>query len=238
MLLNCRNARESPKHFVCDEQLAPYFGKMSGAKKRMPKKKIEGLEYFTLATSNKGYDGYREEIRAEPQGEEIEGEILQAADPVCGGYKFMYIMGGGPRYEVGSTSPSKTFGSMMLLIFMCGGYFRYANCCVITDSAYGFVEAMLYLSLWGITWLSSFRMSQRRGFFGLKEFPHALQAQEQAKKNKKQAASKKKRKGRSPDNMPNPSGCSPQVEEKRSHKKEVAAWEKANKDVKKGTCWY
>ena len=125
MLLNCRNARESPKYFVCDEQLAPYFGKMSGAKKRMPKKKIEGLEYFTLATSNKGYDGYREEIRAEPQGEEIEGEILQAADPVCGGYKFMYIMGGGPRYEVGSTSPSKTFGSMMLLIFMCGGYFRY-----------------------------------------------------------------------------------------------------------------
>ena len=106
----------------------------------------------------------------------------------------MYIMGGGPRYEVGSTSPSKTFGSTMLLIFMCGGYFRFANCCVITDSAYGFVEAMLYLSLWGITWLSSFRMSQRRGFLGLKEFLHALQVQEQAKKNKKLAASKKKEK--------------------------------------------
>ena len=184
MLRNCRNSREPPLYFVCDEQLAPYFGKMSGAKKRMPKKKIEGLEYFTLATSNKGYDGYKHEIRAAPQEGEKEGELIQAADPVCGGYKFMYIMGGGPRYEVGSTNPSKTFGSMMLLIFMCGGYFRYKNCCVITDSAYGFVEAMLYLSLWGITWVGSLRMHQRRGFLGLKEICQAFKILEQAKKIK------------------------------------------------------
>ena len=57
MLQNSRNAREKPLYFVCDEQLSPYFGHLSGLKKRLPKKKMEGIEYYTLATSNKCYDG-------------------------------------------------------------------------------------------------------------------------------------------------------------------------------------
>ena len=38
-LRNSRAAREPPLIFVCDEQLNPYFGNRSGAKKRKPKKK-------------------------------------------------------------------------------------------------------------------------------------------------------------------------------------------------------
>ena len=49
-LKNSRAAREPPRYFVCDEQLSPYFGHMSGLKKRMPKKKLEGIEYWSLAT--------------------------------------------------------------------------------------------------------------------------------------------------------------------------------------------
>ena len=72
-------------------------------------------------------------------------------------------------------------------------------------------------------------MPQRRGFLGLKEFCQAFKIQEQAKKDKKLAARKRK-KICSPDNVPE--------QEKRSHSKEVLAWEKANKDAKKGTSWY
>ena len=169
-LKNCRDAREPPLYFTVDEQLAPYFGKRSQAKKRMPKKKLEGLEYFSVCTSNKDYEGYRAEERAQPEEGEAEGRITRKADPVYGGYYFMYLMEVGPLYEIGSTNPSKTFGVMMLLIFLCGGYLRYGNSCVITDSAYGFVEAMVYLSLWGITWVSSLRLSQRRGFLEVKSF--------------------------------------------------------------------
>ena len=139
----------------------------------MPKKKLEGLEYFSVCISNKDYEGYRAEERAQPEEGEAEGRITRKADPVCGGYYFMYLMEVGPLYEIGYTDPSKTFGVMMLLIFLCGGYLRYGNSCVITDSAYGFVEAMVYLSLWGITWVSSLRLSQRRGFLGVKAFEEA-----------------------------------------------------------------
>ena len=147
MLKNCRDAREPPVFFVCDEQLCPYFGHTSGLKKRLPKKKIEGIEYFSLAVSNKHYEGYRFEERAEPEDGELKGKIVRQADPVCGGYKLHYIMSPGARYDAGSPNLSKAFGTMLLLIFMCGGYLRYRNTCAITDSAYGFVEAMMYISL-------------------------------------------------------------------------------------------
>ena len=64
LLENSRNAREAPLTFVCDEQINPYTGHISGAKKRLPKKTCEGLEYYTLATTNKDYEGYSKAIRA------------------------------------------------------------------------------------------------------------------------------------------------------------------------------
>ena len=91
-------------------------------------------------------------------------------------------MDGGPRYEVGCTSPSKTFGSMMLLIFQMGNYIRYKDICAITDSAYGFVEAMLFLSLWGIRWVTSLRIRQRRGFLGLEELENAFKSKKKIEK--------------------------------------------------------
>ena len=57
LLKNLREAREPPLYFVCDEQIAPSTSKMSGLKKRLPKKKSEGIEYFSIATANKGYEG-------------------------------------------------------------------------------------------------------------------------------------------------------------------------------------
>ena len=63
MLENSRNARESPTKLAIDEQLVHYTGSKSGLKKRMPKKTVEGIEYYTIATSNKDYYGYQAELR-------------------------------------------------------------------------------------------------------------------------------------------------------------------------------
>ena len=116
----------------------------------MPKKTGEGIEYFTVATSNKYYEGYRGEIR-EPSNDGKPGKLVRAADPVCGGYKFNYLMDGGYRYEVGTSVMSKSFGILMPLIFGCGTYLRYNNSCLVTDSAYGFIEGVAILTLWEIS---------------------------------------------------------------------------------------
>ena len=99
-----RNSREPPLFFVVDEQINPYHGKMSVAKKRLPKKEGVGLEYNTIATSNKYYEGYREEKRGPPTESEIQGKLIRA-DPVSGGIKLNYTMDTGPRY-VGTSNPS------------------------------------------------------------------------------------------------------------------------------------
>ena len=167
-LKNSRSARDPPARFAIDEQIAMYFGSKSGLKKRMPKKTGEGIEYFTVATSNKYYEGYQGETR-KPSNDGKPGKLVRAADPVCGGYKFNYLMDGGRRYQVGTTATSKSFGILMLLIFGCGTYLRYSNSCLITDSAYGFIEGVAILSLWEISWVTSLRIALRRGFLGIKE---------------------------------------------------------------------
>ena len=63
MLENTRKSREPPLFVVCDEQINPYYGSKSGLKKKKPKKRGVGIEYTALATSNKGYEGYKEEVR-------------------------------------------------------------------------------------------------------------------------------------------------------------------------------
>ena len=153
LLRNMRASREAPNTFVCDEQIDPYYGQMSGAKKRLQKKTCEGLEYYTLASTNKDYANYKKEIREPPEDGERKGVILQKADPVCGGFTLNYVMEGGPRYEIDLTTPSNIFGKMVLLIFRCGGYLRYRNKCVVTDSAYEFLSGMCFLQLWGILWV-------------------------------------------------------------------------------------
>ena len=224
MLQNSRNAREKPLYFVCDEQLSPYFGHLSGLKKRLPKKKIEGIEYFTLATTNRDYEGWRGEERADPVDGESKGKITRHADPICGGYKLHYIMAVGPRYEAGTTSSSKIFGTMLLLIFLCDGHLRYGNSCAVTDSAYSFVEAMAFLCLWGINWISSLSLTQRRGFLRVTEIQEAEKELEKKKK--------KENKKKSSKVSQNPSL------EKRKFSNEVKAWEKLHKDAKKGSSWW
>ena len=181
---NWRNARDPPMYFACDEQLVPYTGNRSGAKKRMPKKTREGLEYFTIACSNKDYEGYQGEVRERPTEENILGKITKRADPVSGGYKLNYVFSGGRKYEVGTTHPSKTFGIMLMLIFGCCGYFRDSGSTLVTDSAYGFLDGMIFLSLWQIKWLTSLRLAQRQGFFGLMEIMEAGKQAQQGKKKR------------------------------------------------------
>ena len=168
MLENSKFAREPPVKISADENLVYYTGFRSGLKKRMPKKTGEGILYSTLATSNKGYQGYQEEIREETKDGE-EGKIVRPADPVCGGYVLNYIMEPGRRYAVGTPATSKVFGAMMLLIFSCGMYLRYKDLCVVTDSAYGVLEGMALMSLWEISWVTSLRISQRQGFLRVKQ---------------------------------------------------------------------
>ena len=56
---------------------------------------LEGLEYYTLATSNKDYEGYTNEVRSPPREEYPLGKIITPADPVLSGYKLNYIMDDG-----------------------------------------------------------------------------------------------------------------------------------------------
>ena len=200
----------------------------------MPKKTGEGIEYYTLATSNKGYDGYKDEIRDDPiDGKE--GKIIRPADPVCGGYILNYIMEPGRRYQVGTSATSKVFGAMMLLIFSCGSYLRYKDICVIiTDSAYGVLEGMALMGLQGISWITSLRISQRQGFLGIKEIQKAGKEKRDANKKKEEKRNADKKKEKKDADKKN---SKMEDENKRSMKKDVAAWEKKHEKTRKGTSW-
>lgn len=146
MLHNSRMARESPPFFVIDEQIVPYTGHLSGAKKRLPKKTSEGFEYFTIATSNKHYEGYQFEVREESK-DDPKGDIVKPRDPVSGGYRLNYILEKGPKYEMSSPTGSKMLGVLMLLIFQLGSYLRYSGNCLVTDSAYAFIEGFCLITI-------------------------------------------------------------------------------------------
>ena len=78
-------------------------------------------------------------------------------------------MQGGRKYDVGGTTSSKSFSTMALLIFMCGNYLRYRRSIAVTDSAFGFLDSMFFLTLWSIYWVSSVSMGQKRGYLGVPE---------------------------------------------------------------------
>ena len=178
---------------VLMSRLFPIMASNRGQKKRLPKKISVGLEYFTVATSNKGYEGYREEIRA-PPADGVEGKIIRPADPVLGGLKVNYFMHGGRKYEVGTPNPSNIFGIMCMLIFSLGSYLRSKNVVLVTDSAYGCLDGMIYILLCGIHWVTSFRLSQRRGFLGIKEIEKAMTEIKRREKEKKKRKKRKERK--------------------------------------------
>ena len=69
-LRNCRASRDAPNFSAADEKNVPYTGKVSGLKKQLAKKVRDGIEYFCICCSNKGYDGYKEEIR------DAEGKVI------------------------------------------------------------------------------------------------------------------------------------------------------------------
>ena len=197
LLKNMRESREAPSTFVCDEQIDSYYGHLSGAKKRLPKKTCEGLEYFTLACTNKSYEGYRTEKRLPAKENEAKGELIQKRDPVSGGFTLNYTMDGGPRYEIDLTAPSKSFGQMILLIFFCSSYLRYKNICLVTDSAYGFRTGMCFLEIWGIIWITSLQIAKRRGFLGvadIKKVAEQVESEKEKKKKKGQKDSSNKKK--------------------------------------------
>ena len=225
MLANARKAREPPLFFTVDEQNAPYQGLRSGAKKRLAKKTLEGLEYHTIATSNKGYEGWNDEVRGPPTEQEPMGELLRAADPVSGGYKLNYIMEGGPRYEVGGTSAYKSFSILSLLIFLCGDYLRYRDSVAITDSAYGFLDCMFFLTLQSIRQITSLRMGQKRGFLKVTDLDSAGRRHIKKLKSNKRKSKKSKKVANTDEKI------------KQNIKLNVSAQEKENKDKSKGTFW-
>jgi len=53
----------------------------------------------------------------------------------------------GPRYNVGSSNPSKLFGSMLHLIFSCGYYLGIGKSIAVIDSVFEFIDAMVFLAL-------------------------------------------------------------------------------------------
>ena len=85
-------------------------------------------------------------------------------------------MEGGPKYEIDQTTPSNLFGKMILLIFSCSSYLRYQGSCLITDSAYGYLSGMVFLQLWSVLWVTSFRFALRRGFRGIEDIKNVYLA--------------------------------------------------------------
>ena len=73
---------------------------------------------------------------------------------------------------------------MILLIFSCSSYLRYQGSCLITDSAYGFLCGMVFLHLWSVLWVTSFRLSSRRGFRGIVDIKNAYVAKSSRDKKK------------------------------------------------------
>ena len=73
-------------------------------------------------------------------------------------------------------------------------YLRYQDLCLVTDSAYGFLDGMVFLGLWGISWVTSLRIGQRRGFLGVVEIEKAggKQMAEQKRKGKSKDEQKKR----------------------------------------------
>ena len=59
-------------------------------------------------------------------------------------------MHGGPKYEMGTPNPSKIFGAVCMLIFSMGSYLRFKNVVLVTDSAYGILDGMMYIAHYGI----------------------------------------------------------------------------------------
>ena len=138
--------------------------------------------------------------------------------------RLAYKMEGGRRYEVGSAAPLKIFGTMLLLVFSCGNYLRYKECCLVTDSAYGYIEGLMFISLLGIHWVTSFSPIQRRGCLGIKEFPKAADNKIKKKKaHNKKMQEIKEQGGKEP---------------KRNFSKEISAREKEQNDEGKDMCWY
>ena len=189
LFCNIQNSREQPSIFVGNKQNTPFTGKLSVTRKRLQKKTSKWLEYFSIATSNKGYEGYKDELRKESKDSEKYGEVI--ISDVCA-FKLNWIMDGGPRYEVSSSSPLKMFGSMMFLIFQMGNYIRYKHIYLISDSTYGSVEAMFFISLWGIRRVTRFRIRHCRGFLDLEELENAFKSRK--KINKGQCREKKRNK--------------------------------------------
>ena len=99
----------------------------------------------------------------------------------------------------------RSFSTPCSLNFFCGDYLRSGKSIAVTDSAYGFIDAMVFLALWGISWVTSLRLKQRRGFLGVNEFPEALKTIYMEKIT---------------------SGKMKVLPDKREFSKEVAAWEK------------
>ena len=62
------------------------------------------------------------------------------------------------------------------------------------NSVYGSLEGRAFIALWGINWVTSLRIGQRRGFLGVTEFEEAgkkKRHEEEQKRNRKKAGKKK-----------------------------------------------
>ena len=62
-----------------------------------------------------------------------------------------------------------------MLIFSMGSYLRFKNVVLVTDSAYGILDGMMYIALQGIHWVSGVPFSQKRGFLDIKDFQNAAE---------------------------------------------------------------
>ena len=109
---------------------------------RTKKKNESGILNQNICGSNEGYRSYRE------------------GDLKGGGYTYANVAYPGKRYNRGSVFREKDMGNLIQLFFICGDYFRFKNIEFVTDSHFGHLVPVLYLTLWKILVTSSFRVSR------------------------------------------------------------------------------
>ena len=67
----------------------------------------------------------------------------------------------GKQYNIGNVFREKDMGNLLLMAFLCRGFFRYRNVELIADSHFGHIVPVAYLRLWQMYCTCAFRVSRK-----------------------------------------------------------------------------
>ena len=89
-----------------------------------------------------------------------------SGSPKGGGYTYINLAYPGKRYSHGNSFREKDMGNLVMMIFMCGEYFRGKDIELIADSHFGHIAPVAFLRIWNVYSTCSF-LTSRRGLSNL-----------------------------------------------------------------------